>query len=123
MSALSDARGELVTALTAAGVDVTDPAAQLAVPGALIRPGDPWLEPSTVGGGMYTYRASIILVAGAADQLAALEALETLTGLALPALRGLAQWTGPGGSRAKSMELSGGTYLVTELVVDRLIQL
>lgn len=123
MSALSDARAELTAALVAAGVEVTDPTAQLAVPGALIRPGDPWLEPAAIGGGIYALTESIVLVAGAADQLASLEALEELAGAAIPAIRELAQWTSTGGSRARSMELSGGTYLITELVASRLVQL
>jgi hypothetical protein len=123
MSAISDARDELVAALELAGVDVTDPRTQLAVPGALIRPGDPWLEPAAIGGGIYALRESVLLVAGKADRLSSLEALESLANAAIPAIRGLNQWTSTGGSRAKSMELYGATYLITELVADRLIQL
>lgn len=123
MSALSDARDLLTATLAAAGVPVTDPTAQLTVPGALIRPGDPWLEPARVGGNIRTLRLSILLVAGAVDNLASLVALETLAAAAVPALEALAGWSAAPTSRARSTELAGATYLTGELVVETFVQL
>lgn len=124
MSALSDPRLELTTALEGGGVRVTDPSKALVVPGALIRPGDPWLTPASVGGGMYELRLSVLLVAGAADTLASLLALEALVAAVYPAIAGLpAGWTMTPASRARSVALFGATYLTTELSLARLVQL
>jgi hypothetical protein len=108
-------RDELVAALTDASVHVKRAGLAPTVPGAIVRPGDPWLTPSRVGGaGTRTVAWSVILVAGniEGDYLAALERLAESAVIALDELKG---WSTPRTARALRLELAGGIYLTAEL--------
>lgn len=116
---LATARGVLEAALEGAGIAVARPGQPLAVPGAFVRPGDPYLVRSSIGpAGQRTPRLSCVLVAGKVDSLAAIAELETLTELAILALDGLQGWSTPAISRVGQADVFGLPYLVADLSLE-----
>jgi hypothetical protein len=121
---LAASRGVVVAALEAVGLEVKRPGQPVPAPGAIIRPGDPWLTPSRVGGaGTRTVAWSVILVAGRID-VDGLPELERLAELAAGALDRLAGHSTPRTARAVALDLAGGTYLTAELApVETLVRI
>jgi hypothetical protein len=117
-------RAELVAALAAAGIRHPGAGDPLIVPGAWIRPAEPWLAPHSVGPfGSRLARWSVLLIAGAADQTSSLEQLVELTDRGIPALDRLARWSVATAARAVGADLFGTLYLVAELVLETPIEI
>ena len=116
---LKAARTEVADALRAGGVATPVPGEPWAPPCAIVRPGSPWVAPSRVGPkATRAVRVNALLVAGAADNLAALGDLETIAELAVLALTGLDGWTTPGVSAARAVEIFGSVMLAAEIEIE-----
>ena len=111
---LGQSRADLAAVLELAGLELHTPGKPITPPAILIRPGDPWLEPTTLAGGQRQVTWSVVLIAGLVTG-GNLDTLITMTEAAVLAIDGMIGWTAPRSARAITLELNGTLYLASEL--------
>jgi hypothetical protein len=121
---LAAKRATIADALRAGGVATPVPGEPWAPPCAIVRPGSPWLAPARIGPkATRAIRINALLVAGAADNLAALGELETLAERAVLALSGLPGWTTPSVTAARAVDVFGSIMLGAEVELETIVTL
>jgi hypothetical protein len=125
---LTAARATVAAALRAGGVATPEPGDPYDTPCALIRPGSPWVEHVRVGGkGTRLVRLNVLLVAGVADTLASLVAMEGLAQATVLALSPLSRagWTQGDVTAVRAGEVLGlgGIQLLAEVELGSIVTL
>jgi len=122
-----DAGAEILDALRADGIATSVDATSTRgpVPGALVLPADPWVEPMKIlQRNMQLVTWSVIAVSGRADPGAALSALADLIEAVYWALlRRLAGWSTPAVAAPQTRTVYGADYLCAELRTSRAISI
>jgi hypothetical protein len=120
VSGLSDSRTALGAALVAAGLRVSYDPGRVNVPGVLVAPAEPWVQPSHLVTRSAQVRWRVIAVGGKADATVTLEEVEDLVAaivLAVPREYGTPTFDAPG-----TVDLGGAQYLAAVGRVDHLTE-
>lgn len=120
---LRAARILVADTLRSGGVAVPTGAEPWAPPCAIVRAGSPWIAPVRIAKGARAVRINALLVAGAADNLAAFDALEELAQKAVLALSPLVGWTTPSVTAARAVDVFGSIMLGAEVEIETIVVL
>lgn len=124
MSTVADARADLVSRLTAAGIVVAETSGAAAPPQAIIVPGEPFVEPYTLTRTSRTVRFSVVqLLTSASDKAmtAAVDELaQTLSLVTASGGVGFA-WSAPVVSAPRAYDVGGASYLALTAEVSTMI--
>ena len=114
-------RDDLLAIIRAAGVAAIPYAStRFVAPVVLVEPGDPWVEPATLGRGWATVRWVGWLLTGAGDSAVALERVAGLAEAVVLALARAPGWTYPTASGARLVRVTGveGGYTGSRITVQ-----
>jgi len=119
---LTDARGELISALEAANIRSYYGMGAFSAPCARVFPADPWVSLSGQAGGRRTQQWEVWAVAGKSDAIANFDELEILVMGINAAIEPLPNWNRPVWRRPSITDMGGTRYFACRGIIETLAE-